>query len=510
MKRILCLWLPNWTIQRLVSEQPELRGRPIVLHAPDRGKPTVAACSPGAARRGVCPGMPLAEAQTFWSLDSSSSTEDRSEGTGPHFAPHDVKADQRALVRWAFFAQRYSPFVALEENENPECLLLDITGCAPLFDGEKALADRAVFDLRCHGLTARAAIADTIGAAWALAHGSASQVTVAPVGKQREHLGPSDLALLRLPGDVVRRLREFDLCSIQQLMDLPRPEVAVRFGQDVLVRLDQAMGDMPEVLKPEQFVEPVQASWSFEDATDQRWVVEKVIEHLLQGMLDRIGPEQLGIERLVCELITINKERTVLPIGLLEPSDARRYLMELVQLHLEKVRLPAEIDRIALRATVAPRGLRQRELFASDSDTANAFRALVERLSSRVGENAVLRAHLRPEVQPEYVRSYSPWLEQRADGRPSRPLAMLARPSQLRKSPEPVRMEARGAPIRFVWRGIRYRVARTWGPERIETSWWRGPDVRRDYYRVEAEGGQRFWLFRDLVRGTWFLHGIYG
>ncbi len=81
-------------------------------------------------------------------------------------------------------------------------------------------------------------------------------------------------------------------------------EVVVRFGRDVLLRLDQALGDVPEIVRPELFVEPVAACWTFEDATAQRWVLEKAIERLLQELLERLAPEQLGIERLTCELRT--------------------------------------------------------------------------------------------------------------------------------------------------------------------------------------------------------------
>jgi protein ImuB len=64
-----------------------------------------------------------------------------------------------------------------------------------------------------------------------------------------------------------------------------------------------------------------------------------------------------------------------------------------------------------------------------------------------------------------------------------------------------------GSPRRFQCNDRAYLVARSWGPERIETGWWRGRDVRRDYYIVEATSGERFWLFRNLADGSWFLHG---
>jgi protein ImuB len=64
-----------------------------------------------------------------------------------------------------------------------------------------------------------------------------------------------------------------------------------------------------------------------------------------------------------------------------------------------------------------------------------------------------------------------------------------------------------GPPLRFTWKNQDHLVARWWGPERIETGWWRGNDVRRDYYLVETAVGGQFWVFRNLDRQTWFVHG---
>jgi protein ImuB len=497
----MCLWLPNWPVQRHVSEQPELVDRALLLYAVSKGKPAVTACSDGAAAKGVVPGMPLAEARALWPAGDPSVS----------IVPHDAEADRRALVGWAYFAQRYSPRVWLEDIEHPNCLLLDLTGCAHHFGGEKALADRAMCDLRSCGLTARVAVADTVGAAWAFAHAARPGLVIIPPGKHRDLLGRLDLALLRLPHAVVRQFHVFDIRSIQQLMNLPRAEVVVRFGQDVLLRLDQALGDVPEVVRPERFVEPVAACWEFEDSTALRWILEKVLEHLLQQMLDRIAPQQLGIERLICELRMTNRERSSFTVGLLQPSDSLRHLMDLTGLQLEKLQLPAEVDQLKLRARVAPRTWRQGHIFEADRrNTREEFQALIERLSNRVGEKSVLRAYLRPEVQPELSFGYSPWLASRIPDQPSRSSGALSRPVDLPRSPAPVQVEIDGRPTRMVWRERSYIVVQSWGPERIETGWWRGRDVRRDYYRIEVEGGRRFWLFQDLVKGRWYLHGVYG
>jgi protein ImuB len=139
---------------------------------------------------------------------------------------------------------------------------------------------------------------------------------------------------------------------------------------------------------------------------------------------------------------------------------------------------------------------------------------LIERLSSRLGNAAVLRPRLVPDAQPELAFEYEPWLAAaaarlREDRRPVR----LTRPPCLNPRPEPVRVMSAGPnrpPAWMQWDDREYAIERTWGPERMETGWWRGADVRRDYYVAETTDGERFWVFQDLAAGGWFVHGVYG
>ena len=186
--------------------------------------------------------------------------------------------------------------------------------------------------------------------------------------------------------------------------------------------------------------------------------------------------------------------------------------------------------------------------------------ALLERLSSRLGAKAVLRPELRADAQPEYACRYEPWLlgPRRNPGLEAAPLVIDGRPcratgfeapqgrpsiargevlrtpglslqtpglSGLSRTPGPahhiptclkaqpvavpVSAERLEAPIQFQWKNQRYIIAHYWGPERIETGWWRGADVGRDYYLVETLAGERFWLFRSLPDDSWFLHGVF-
>jgi protein ImuB len=508
MKRVLCVWLPRWSIQRFRHAHPALSERPLVLHAPARGgRLVVASCSPAASRAGVVPGMALAEARAL--------------ATAAHFAPHEPRADREALRALAVWSQRFSPVVAVEEGEQPEGLLVDIIGCGHLFGGEQALAAKVVRDIRAGGYLARAAVADTAGAAWAVARHTVgpSGAAVVPPDGQMAALSPLAVEALRLPSKAVQLLQQLDVRRVGQLLALPRASLPSRFGTEVLLRLDQALGLTPELLAPEPAPEPTEASWSFEPSTADRRTVTAAVEFLLGQVLDRLRPLQLGVRRLWMALRIVGEEPVTVRVGLLQPSVSAPHLAGLVRLHAERVRIPAEVSAVTVRADeVAPLAFAQ-PLFFEDGPGADRWRefpALIDRMSNRLGERAVLRSRLRPDAQPEFAYRFEPWLGQGLPA-PARSLSpagderLLTRPLCLK--PQPVALPVapgRGPPARFAWQGRDYGVARAWGPERIETGWWRGRDIRRDYYLVETTTGERFWLFRAGRGGHWFLHGTFG
>jgi protein ImuB len=460
--------------------------------------------------------MPLAEARAL--------------GTDAHFAPHEPHADHEALRRLARWCQRFGRAVAVEEVDAPESLLVDITGCAPLFRGEKALVTKVVHDLRRYGYWTRAAIADTVGAAWAVAHYgaersgvSAAVPAIVPVDSQLEALRPLPIESLRLSRSVVQALHPFDIRRIDQLLALPRAALPSRFGKEVIYRIDQALGHIPELLTPEPVVEPIEASWDFEPAAADLGLIEKALEQLLEQILKQLWPQQLGVQCLLCSLRITGGETVPVRVGLLQPSASTGHLLGLVHLHFERLRLPGEVSTLVVRAAeVAPLEFSQEELFdgQAGSDRWRLFPVLIERLSSRLGEKAVLRPRLLSDAQPEYACCLEPWLVQDAlttlgeshtlapaktEEAPLRPPCLKDRPIAVRA----VSLDPGGPPERFIWQGQCHVIAHAWGPERIETGWWRGADINRDYYLVESTAGQRFWLFRALRDQGWFLHGTF-
>src|SRR5262245_61531438 len=242
MKRVLCIGFPNWPIQR----RSDLR-RAVILYAPtSRGQLRVVACSREARLRGVRPAMVLAEAQALWPASA---------GQAVSFEQHDPSADRQALRDLALWCHQFSPTVALDDAEVPDCLLLDATGCGFGFGGEEAFAEKVIAALERRGYWAVAVIADTIGAAWAVVHhgqrtASGSRVVIISPRGHADALRALPVEALRLAGDVVQTLHELNVFRIDELLALPRAQLPSRFGDELLRCIDRALGVLPEMLAP--------------------------------------------------------------------------------------------------------------------------------------------------------------------------------------------------------------------------------------------------------------------
>lgn len=474
----------------------------------------VVACSSEAAAQGVHPAMPVAEAQALVRELT--------------ITPHEPSADRRALERLAEACEQFTPCVALEEGEEPQCLLLDISNLEHLWGSEHDLAAQVEKFFTCRGYLVRIAVANTIGLAWALAHfaeraGSSST----PAEDCKSHFAIPSLPVegLRIGDDTATLLHELGIKTVGQLQLLPREDLASRFGDDLLHRLDQFTGAGREVLLPHRPLAALQAACALDEPTADRAMLMHVLAQLVERLCRQLSARDQGAVLLVCTLGCSAGRAVPLRIGLVEPSANACQILELIELHLESLTLADEIDRVEIRAAVVGRlDQRQRELFANRWPTEpHQLALLVNRLSSRLGCEQVLRAELRPSPMPERAVCYAPMTERR-DRKTRRqrdkektiaglsPCLSSLRPLLLHPQPQSLEVVciAPDGPPQFVWlEGRRERIVHCAGPERIETLWWRGPSVRRDYYRIATESGSHLWIFRQLTNAHWFLHGVF-
>ena len=352
MRRILCLYLPRWPIQRIyVVDRGLDASRPLILHDRDarRGQ-LVSACNRAAWDRGVRSRMPLVEAAVLLGRRNEC-----------YFLPADEAADLAALARLAEHCEQFSPLVGWQTIGQPDqttvpassdgiavphCLFLDVTGIGVLFSGEQMLA-RAVSDKFAQlGYTVRLAIAGTIGAAWALAvHDSEPPATgeacvILPAGQEESALRSLSLSALRLPQHSIDLLGQLGIAQLEQLWKLPRASLAARFGDLLPLRLDQLLGAAPETIVAHRPPPAFVAERVLEYPAERRELVERVVGELIEGIAWDLAQRRQGAVRLLCRLDCAPGRTVRLVVGLFRPSADPRHLWELARLQLEQGRCP--------------------------------------------------------------------------------------------------------------------------------------------------------------------------
>ncbi len=520
MPRVVSIWLKNWPIARLSltrnvsAAQAEAFDihRPLVLVAPGKGGARLVALNKAARACGLVRGELLSNA--------------RSKAADLQTRVADPAADAAALRKLALWCLRYTPLVTAWDDANgADGLFLDIAGCAHLYGGEERLRDDLAHRLRCFGLVARIAIADTAGAAWAVAHhGNENRMVIAPEG-QEEAVRSLPLAALRLPDETLALLHRLGFRRIGDLLRKPRAPLAARFGAALLLRLDQALGYAADPLQPACPPPRYHARLSFAEPIVSEEHVTEATRRLLAVLKESLSQDGVGARKLRLLLFRVDGEVASLDIGLARPSRDAEHLAQLISLCLG--RLSGGLDAgfgfeaAALHVTVAgPLADRQTSLHSESHDDVGNEARLIDRLAQRLGKDAISRLHPRQSHIPERAvvarhaadSAFSVWSSDRPAA--ARPLQLLTRPEEVG---EVMALIPEGPPRRFRWRGVLHQVQHAEGPERIAPEWWRRAeaDVERDYYVVEDGNGHRFWLFRagfykdGALAPRWFMHGVF-
>ncbi|MCY4574486.1 MAG: DNA polymerase Y family protein, partial [Gemmatimonadetes bacterium] len=338
-RRILAAWLPWWRTERLVRRCPEARNHPFVTVADSRGRQIIDAANPLATRAGLTPGMPLADA--------------RAVVPDVVVRPADPQGDVLALERLAHWADRFTPRVM---PDGMDTIFLDIAGCTRLFGGEEALMGSLRAALEDFGLTARLALADTPGAAWALAHCGAEDPAVVPAGAGpdglKDALAELPVAALRLSADVADGLASFGLNRICRLFVMESVELVRRFGVEPVRRLEQALGRVEEPIIPLCPSPPRKASRAFAEPISTAADIRAALDGLLDDLCLALSRSGEGTRRLHLLCHRVDGDRQTLTIGTSRPLRRKKPLMGLFTEKLDQVEPGFGIDEIVLVADV--------------------------------------------------------------------------------------------------------------------------------------------------------------
>lgn len=510
LRRYLAVWLRRLATDRLVRCQLAPRDQPLVVVAPVKSALRLVAISAEAAHLGLKVGMALADARAMYPKLGC--------------ADADPDADQRTLLAVADWCDRYTPLVGIDP---PDGLMLDITGCAHLFGGETLLCRDLIRRLNAQGFEVQAGIADTVGCAWGIAHYGAS--ALASSGAARECLAPLPLAALRLTPEILDALGKVGLKRVADVLDRPRAPLAARFGQELVRRIDQALGHEDEPITPRLPVAPYVVERRFAEPIALEHDVLGTIEHLggeLRRLLERRGE---GARLLQVALFRTDGKVHRIEVGtsapIRDPTRLRRLFTEKLAAVGDACDPGFGFDVIRLSAPVVERCDPQQTGLAVPDHEAE-FADLIDRLGARFGLRRVVRLVPRDNHIPEFAISAVPAhavkttadlglqvVEQDSLGS-IRPIRLFARPEPI----EAIAEVPDGPPVRFKWRRVTHDVAHAEGPERIAMEWWRdeeGRTLTRDYFRIESREGMRVWVYREglydreTVAPRWFLHGLF-
>ena len=545
-RRILSVWFPRLAAERVLrTERGTLTG-PFAIVATDNNTQTLASLSPEAEAIGLRLGQPLRDARAFC----------------PNLMtrPANPLAEAAFLTTLRRWAGKFTPHVA---EEPPAALLLDITGCAHLFGGEVGLTEALAADCADLGLSVQTGIADTAGAAWALARfaGQHTQSTrsgdaidqearatrsraakrhwtrggpaprfglattapvIAPPGMTRQTIGPLPIAALRLPPAAAVNLAKLGIRRIDDLSGLPRAALARRFGRDVVQRLDQALGVEPEPITPARPETSFAMRLSLPDPIGLEADIMAAIDRLLPPLCTKLTHHAKGARQIRLDLFHPDRSHQSLIAGLARPSHDPDQIRPLILLKLAGLDPGFGIDVVRLVASITePLHPRQHSGHAealananSRRDQGTAMDDLLTRIGGRIGLEAIIRLHPADSHIPEktatrMAAAFAEPVMQWPKPPVPRPLVLF--------NPEIVTTDDPGRPpLAFRWRRRDFATQTATGPERIAPEWWLDdPNWRsglRDYWRLETQTGERLWLYYahgGLTSGGWFCQGIF-
>lgn len=446
---------------------------------------------------------------------------------GLEVVEEDQAGDQRFLEALADWCDRYTPLVALEGKDG---LFLDITGCAHLFGGEETMLDEILTRLEQMGLEARGAVSSAPGLSSALARFATSQIVAEDA--HEEVLAPLPIAALRVEDATVQALAKVGLKQVGDLLEAPRAPLARRFGTTLLLRLDQALGLDEEAISPRRPVAPLCAERRLPEPIQAEEDILELVVQVAQSL--KPGLEARGAGGRLFELVLFRVDGKVFRIK----AGASRPLREasrIARLFAERLKvvhdeLDAGFGFEILRLNVLqhdPFDEAQGD-FEGDDRKHQSLSDFIDQVSARFGPECLTTYQLRESHLPERAIMPVPAIEHVFKPIPmpeaaplmEKALAGKERPVRLFQHPEPLEAYAvdvpDGPPIRFRWRRLTHKVCRAEGPERLGAEWWlEGEDApTRDYFRLECETGQRFWVYRQglydqVANPRWYMHGIF-
>ena len=437
------------------------------------------------------------------------------------FAERNLQGEAQVLHELAGWAEKFTSFVCIEA---PSVLLLEIAGSLQLFGGLKSLRQRIALELERQGFSAAMAIAPTpLAASWMARAGR--KVCIRDPQSLAGKLAPLPLSCLDWPDSVCTSLRGMGVSSVGDCLRLPRQGFAKRFGASRLLQLDRAMDRLPDprtsYRSPEHFSAEYELDTEQSDSTLLLNACQQLLVRLEQFLLTR----QMAVQHVQFSFFHLRAQATHLALGCVQADRAVQHWYDLLTIKFERLDLPEPVIAIQLCAD-------QGQSFSAKTHSlpfagqvtrqqSTSLTQLAERLSAYIGTESVHGVMAVAEHRPQYAwrcrnavaeaphcanvpdyqgADYSQLTEIQRNNS-----LMLRRPLWMLREPELLTTRQK---LPF-YQGTLTLLD---GPERLETGWWDGAGIARDYFVARNAKGVRLWVYQNRSRedGAWYLHGIFG
>lgn len=550
LRRVLSLWFPRLGAERLIRQARGSLDAPLAVLRDTGQMQVISSMNVLAEAEGLQIGQPLRDAQAMCPALIT--------------RLQNVEAEAAFLIVVRRWAGKFSPWVA---EAPPTGLVIDLTGCAHLFGGEETLLGVVRDDCNDLGLTMQAGIADTLGAAWALAryagqsgegsHRSGDAIDqearatrsravkrrhwtrggapprvdmplsppgrVALPGQTRTALAELPVAALRLEADTQEQLARLGLRKIGDITGQPRAALARRFGRGLVLRLDQALGSVPEPVSPAKPPMHFAVRMTLPEPIGLEDDLVAGLDRLLPRLCKHLTDKGRGARLVRFQVYRTDQTLQSVEVGLARASDDPERIRPLLRMKLDEIDAGFGIDLLRLEV-IRHEPIHSRKMTGHlDAGRAvnerlasnTAIDDLIGRIGARVGLDRITRRHPASSHIPEKTAQVlaAAWSEPFRDPWPASP---TPRPLLIWR-PEPVTAPDHPAvPDRFRWRGRDIGLALALGPERLAPEWWLDdPDWRsgvRDYWRVTCTEGDRLWLYYahgGTMSSGWFCQGAF-
>jgi protein ImuB len=496
-KRFMSIFLPHLQADIRARRCPELRERPFALAEKVRNRMLLCSVNRLALQQGIYPGMAVADARAMLP-DLELITDELP----------DIAESLRTLAIWC---QRFTPFTGIDF---PDGILLDISGCSHLWGGELPYQQHILQRLREGGIWSIGAIADTIGAAWALAR-FAPQLSPLPAGQQASALQSLPVAALRLDTLSAEKLNKLGLYRIQDCLKIPRAALKRRLGTLTGQRLDQATGalaeDFDNVSAPAEYASRLPCPEPIRTAE----AIALALQQLLQALCNQLKKDRKGLRSCLLQAYRIDGQIQSLEIKTGQAQSDPTHLHYLFSLHIERIAPGLGIELFTLEAPLVEALPPEQELLwrLHSKESTLQTSVLLDKIRNYLPLARVQRFMPEERYWPEHAVSICQDLQ---SGATTTWPTGVPRPIQLLQAAKEITVMVPipdYPPVQFQLEGVMHRVVKADGPERIEAEWWLHPGTFRDYYFVEDEKGRRYWLYRegpyDSETTKWYLHGFF-